>query len=627
MTTYAVPFSGAEIQAPNAQAGMQTIGNIVNTVSGLQGIAQAAQVNPQLAQQAAMKTQSDQMILASQQQENAERLAMNKLLAEPGATNPDGTLNMGYSPASLYDGHTPAKSPQDLVRDANGNVVLDASGNPVNPPAGTVAAGAQTYAQRTMQMAPQTGAQRLGAYAKTNSDTIAANKSAFDLDQSTLAGFNDVVGSLRGQSSTDVMNGLTNYVDSLDPASQKRMQPMMDQVQHVITQTNQQNSAQESPVVAQQRIDAVLGHLALRTQTISDQKNITSPAYGVTSAGGTAKVSQTNPWAPGGTVAPNAPATPQNPVIPMTLTPGERAGFVTNPLTGAPYPYQKDAYGNIVGAGTAIPTAGGGTIPPAAGGGTTPAGGTVSRTGAQVPWLAIPPSETVKTGADFQAERQAANNAAQQANTLASNNQQVLQLLKQGTTTGPGAQAAQNVLGSLAAQKIAGVTGWKPTEADNLSSITHYLAQNLGAQAKTMGVPNTNEGQEAAQAVAGGTGMTTVALSRAVKANDALTSGVKDFNTGNEAAITARAASGQPGDPIFAMRQFKNAWANNFNPDIYKLQNAIRDKDTPEQNRILAEYGKPAPGQTPSPQWNNFVGQIKNLRSLTTTGALPPPGQ
>jgi hypothetical protein len=589
MTTYAAPFSGSEINPPNIGQGLQTIGSIVNTVQGLQGMAQAAQLNPIAVQEAGLKLTQEQAQTQTIQQQNEERKIWQQKLASGGLqTNADGTPNLGYSTGDLYKAG-------DVMLDPNTRQpVVGGNGQPqiVSPDQiGQPKPGAQTFSDWVAKNMPYSGQSYLQQLAKTTSDTNTANKSALALKSTQLQGLGGAIAAsnVSGATIMDIRNGAQGWIDNQDPATQAavrpQLEPILNQLEHRLG-TAASASADGTHYEASR--NAVVQGFVARLNALGTTKDIQETQYG----------KPITPTTTGVVQGAGQAAVPQGDTIAGPVLPTQ---IVTEPGSG-------DL--SVVGAG-------------AGGQGTGGKGGPAPAS----PFNTIPQGESADSFKQFTAQRQAAQQAAQQANTVASNNKQVLQLLKQGTTTGPGAQTAQNLIGSLMTQKIAGVTGWQPTEAANLSSITHYLNQNLASQAETMGVPKTNEGAEIAQAVTGGTTMPTVSLARAVKANDALTSGVQDFNSGNEAAIKAWQASGKQGNPIFAMRQFKNDWANNFNPDVYKIANALRDGDTVEQNRIFAEYGKPAPGKAAPPQWNAFLGQIKALNSLKTTGALPQAGQ
>jgi len=513
--------------------------------------------------------QAGALELQKAQQANTERKAYIDAMQSDPSLQPDenGMFNMG------------------VPKNADGTPKLDPNtGQPL-----------LSGAAKIMRMAPQTGMAIIQQIQDTNSKTTQANQSLFNLSKANMATVAEQVQAMNGMSPGDRMDALAGIKKQFPGAG-----PFVDQVSALYGHINSNPALMGNDKARDQAFATVDKMVTRRAMAVQEQQNSLTPSVMTQANGQQTTYTNIKAGIPGEPVGSEVTAPVQN-----LLTRAEQSGITTNPITGALEPWYKTPTGEYTGAAPGTKPA-----PGATGGGT---GGLFNN---------VPPGESADTAKQFRDERNAAQTNAQNANIIASNNKQVLDMLKQGTTTGPGAATAQKVLGSLVGQKIEGVTGWSPKEADNLTSIQHYLDQNMTMQAKAMGVPNTNEGAEVASAVAGSKNMTTPALARAVKANDALSSGLQGYNNGLGAAI--KNYKGQ-GDPIFASRQFKQDWANSFDPEIYKYANAVRDGDTAEQARIVADQSK---GKgTDSPGWQAFQQKGARLMYLKNNGTLPPTGQ
>ena len=532
----------------------QTIGSILQIAQGVQGF-QAGALELQKAQQA-----------------NTERKAFVSAMQADPSLQPDanGMFNL------------------DTPKNPDGTPKLDPNtGQPM--PSG---------AAKIMRLAPQTGAALIQQLQATNTATTGANQSLFNLKQKDMQTVAEQVQAMNGMSPADRLDALAKIKDQFPGAG-----PFVDQVSHVYGQINSNPAFMGNDKARDAAYSQADQLFTRRAMGIQEQQAAATPTVMAQPNGQETRYVNIKGGLPGQPIGSEVTAPVTN-----LLSRSEQSGIITNPLTNQPEPWYKTPYGAFGGA----PPGPGALVPAhtgSGGGGSGPA-----HSGA---FNAIPAGETTDTGKQFYAERQASNDAAKNAPTIASNNQQVLNLLKAGTTTGSNAPLAQKVLGSLGIQAT-------NKEGENLASIQHYLNQNLTAQSAAMNVPRTNEGNEVAAAVTGNTTMPTESLKRAVKANDALTSGVQGYNSGLENAIKNYKG---PGDPIFASRAFKTAWSQNFDPEVYKYSNAVRDKDAAEQVRIEAQNGKPASGQPATPQWSAFINKIHTLNTLKNTGSLPAAGQ
>ena len=89
----------------------------------------------------------------------------------------------------------------------------------------------------------------------------------------------------------------------------------------------------------------------------------------------------------------------------------------------------------------------------------------------------------------------------------------------------------------------------------------------------------------ATRSASGSTAWTPKAIIGMAKINDALSTGVENFNTGMENAIKAS------GGNILAARDFQNKWTQAFNPDVYRYANALNSGDSAEIDAILGPKG------------------------------------
>lgn len=177
-------------------------------------------------------------------------------------------------------------------------------------------------------------------------------------------------------------------------------------------------------------------------------------------------------------------------------------------------------------------------------------------------------------------------------------NQQLLQL-SAATATGPA---------TATLQKMRAVMGLPA--GSRYQEINAYLDRQAASQATAMGVPHTNAGLAASQTATGTTEYTPQALQEKVKYADALNSGTMAYREGLDKAIgtggTQNLQNYQP---------FRSAWARNFDPDIYRAEDAQRRGDTAELNSIRARLG--------SRGMKILAQKSANLRALEN-GQIPP---
>lgn len=184
-----------------------------------------------------------------------------------------------------------------------------------------------------------------------------------------------------------------------------------------------------------------------------------------------------------------------------------------------------------------------------------------------------------------------------QAPAVRNVNSQLLKL-SQETSTGPGSQTPQ---------KIAAFLGMP--SGSNYQEINAYLDRQSAMQARAMGVPNTNAGLAASQSATGTTEYTPKALQEKVKFADALNSGTIAYRQGLDKSVGTG-----PTPDLSKYQAFRGAWSQNFDPDIFRAEDAQRRGDNAELESIRKRLG---------PQGMKTLAQKSaNLRQLEN-GQIP----
>lgn len=224
-----------------------------------------------------------------------------------------------------------------------------------------------------------------------------------------------------------------------------------------------------------------------------------------------------------------------------------------------------------------------------------------------------PPGAAPVTGANpTTAQASVQNEAAKQASESIENaraigdtgpttrnvNDQLMKLSSE-TSTGPG---------TATFQKIAAAVGLP--SGSGYQEIGAYLDRQAALQARTMGVPNTNAGLAAAERASGTTEYTPKALQEKVKFADSLNSGAMAYRQGLDRAV------GTSATPDTGKYQaFRSAWSKNFDPDVFRAEDAMRRGDKEELSSLKSRLG-PKGMQT-------LAQKSANLR-LLENGQIPP---
>ncbi len=151
--------------------------------------------------------------------------------------------------------------------------------------------------------------------------------------------------------------------------------------------------------------------------------------------------------------------------------------------------------------------------------------------------------------------------------------------LSQDTATGPGTTAWHNALG-----RITGIGGGN--QIADYQTISALLDRQAAMSATQMGLPDTNAGLQAAAGLSGTTEYAPEALQTKVKLTDALVEGSHQYRQGLDKVV----GTGQNQD-LTRYNDFRAQWADNFDPNIFRAENAIKRGDKAELAAIKAEVG------------------------------------
>ena len=199
--------------------------------------------------------------------------------------------------------------------------------------------------------------------------------------------------------------------------------------------------------------------------------------------------------------------------------------------------------------------------------------------------LVYPPNESAATQPEVEGIRRTAQQSAAQAPAQHFNNRMILDLTPEAFT-GTGGGKLANVMNTV------GLGAFIPKSAEDIGPATaqlrHFIALQIEQNAASQGANTDAARTLAAQAVLP-SDSPEKAIKAITKVNDAYVTGNELYSAGMDAAIN------NPANPngIFAARQFRAAWAQNFDPRITLLENAQKAGDTETIDRILGPKGSP----------------------------------
>lgn len=245
-----------------------------------------------------------------------------------------------------------------------------------------------------------------------------------------------------------------------------------------------------------------------------------------------------------------------------------------------------------------VPTTGGGIAV------ANPTTGQVGGFGGQpAPQVDLPAGETKDTQAELQAQRTAAQQAANSAPVMHNLNRGVIAEVDKGITTGK--------LGEII-QRVKSATGFAGDTGTDYNTLGKLLERSALTSAQAMG-PHTNAGLEAQVRANGSTDYSPGAIRKIAALNDAATTGASMYQSGLESAIS------KSGGSVFAKRQFDQQWASAMNPSngvdgvqVLRFKNAVDSGDQTEKAAILKEVGGPG-----SKGAQALLSKLRSLQQLS----------
>lgn len=366
--------------------------------------------------------------------------------------------------------------------------------------------------------------------------------------------------------------------------------------------------------VAPGRLSTVVQALQMQGQSASEQQAQQNPAQLAVGTGAATNIYNVNKST--GLQPGQQPAA----AVPNALPPGtsivydaNKNAFYLNTQTNTVTPVGTGRPGGAPSSATAPPPGPQpGAAPGAAAPGQSPPGTTagVSRPANLPPGLGIPASPPFPTGAAPQPGA-SPGAAAQQPSTIGPNgfvrnvpgqdaivadianarsadadyglnrhiNDRILSLSAK-TDTGPGSERWHDVLGAVAG----------PLGGNNVSdfqTVSAYLDRQAAMASKQMGLPDTNAGLETARGLSGSTSYQPAALQEKTKLTDALVEGAHQYRQGLDKIVGTG-----PVQDLSRYQQYRNAWAANFDPNVYLYDNARARGDKDGVTKLVANMSQ-----------------------------------
>lgn len=152
--------------------------------------------------------------------------------------------------------------------------------------------------------------------------------------------------------------------------------------------------------------------------------------------------------------------------------------------------------------------------------------------------------------------------------------------LSANTATGPGTETWHKALG-----RITGVAGGN--QVADYQTIGAMLDRQAAMSAKQMGLPDTNAGLATAASLSGTTDYAPEALQTKVKLTDALVEGAHQYRQGLDKVVGTG-----PNQDLTKYNDFRSQWADNFDPNIFIAENALKRGDSKTLKSLQDEVGK-----------------------------------
>ena len=223
---------------------------------------------------------------------------------------------------------------------------------------------------------------------------------------------------------------------------------------------------------------------------------------------------------------------------------------------------------------------------------------------AEPPKFSFPPNENMDTRRALQDFRTKANAAAANVPTVADTANQIDKAADEIKVKGKAGQAVADV-----ASKFGFPFGQDSATA--LQQLGHATTLQGITLANQMGL-NSVAGLQSAEQAASRPDWTPEAIKSANQTVRALNTGVGLFNKGMESTL-----KNNPGQDVFPVRKFQNAWAESFNPDAMRLYNAI----VADGNKLGSNYATAKANMTAA----QFAAAQKSSEALQnlSKGILP----
>jgi hypothetical protein len=175
--------------------------------------------------------------------------------------------------------------------------------------------------------------------------------------------------------------------------------------------------------------------------------------------------------------------------------------------------------------------------------------------------------------------------------------------LSKDTSTGPGTKAWHNTFG-----KVLGLGGGN--QIADYQKIGAYLDRQAAMSATQMGLPETNAGLQTAANLSGTTEYTPEALQTKVNLTSAMVEGAHQYRHGLDKVVGTGA-----NQDLSKLQQFRAQWADNFDPNVFRAENALRRDDKKELTEIRDEVGSRGMAE--------LKRKSENLRRLEAGELLP----
>lgn len=440
---------------------------------------------------------------------------------------------------------------------------------------GTIDINSVVADPKFLQAAGDQAPEVLGKIATVKNQQMDAKSKLVSLRNDQRSAFGQLIGGLRQD--PDVAKGTKEGRQKVNEALTQYSQMYGDDVLPVV-------QAYSKPLsqVPDGKLPDALKSIQMQAVSASEQGNKQNPQYVNTGT----QLQNTNTTAiPGQSSAP----------LQVNIPPGFHS--VTDPRTGNPY-LVNDQTGEVRDLGQGYPGRGSAGVPPGASPGAAP------QAPSQAPPQAPPTNSLPKPFYPGQAhdignQQEEVKNIRATADQAPINKNIYQHILKLNDDTKSGPAVAFLQKNPVISQMF----------GDNYQEMSKYLEKNAIANMAAMGGPPSDARLSAAAAANGGPNFNPKALKAVTEFNYATNTALDKFRQGVDKAV------GTKNPDYTALPEFKSQWAQNFDVNVFRLENAIADGNDKEKKEILN-------GLT-AQQAAALIQKRKSLDSLAKTGHLP----